>query len=135
MSWGPGAGVPARARGGALAHFCHFCAMSLGGSCEVTTLTAFAHAIRRKGGPGGDYTREVVRVSSAKTQHLTMVLRVRPCSQTTRLSCVAEGGPFFAAAAPAGARAPLKTIERYAFLKVRRAGAPVPGARKSLIFP
>ena len=63
-----------------------------------------------------------------------MVLCVRPCSQTTRLSCVAEGGPFFAAAAPAGARAPLKTIERYVFLKVRRAGAPVPGGRESLIF-
>ena len=109
--------------------------MSRGGAGEVTTLTAFAHAIRRKGGPGGDYTQEVVRVSSAKTKHLTMVLRVRPCSQTTRLSCVAEGGPFFAAAAPAGARAPLITVEKYAFLKVRRAGAPVPGGRKTLGFP
>ena len=65
----------------------------------------------------------------------SLVLRVRPCSQTIRFSCVAEGGPFFAAAAPAGARAPLKTIERYAFLEVRRAGAPVPGGWKSLFFP
>ena len=62
-------------------------------------------------------------------------LHGRPCSRTHRLSCVPEGAPFFAAAATAGARAPLKTIERYAFLKVRRAGAPVPGARKPLIFP
>ena len=60
--------------------------------------------------------------------------RGRTCSKRPTLSCVPEGAPFFAAAAPAGARAPLKTIERYAFLKVRRAGAPVPGARKSLIF-
>ena len=44
------------------------------------------------------------------------------------LPCVPEGACFFAAAATAGARAPLKTIERYAFFKVRRVGAPVPGA-------
>ena len=44
------------------------------------------------------------------------------------LPCVPEGASFFAAAATAGARAPLKTIERYAFFKVRRVGAPVPGA-------
>ena len=61
-------------------------------------------------------------------------VRGRTCSRTHRLPCVPEGAPFFAAAATAGAPAPLKTIERYAFLKVRRAGAPVPGARKSLIF-
>ena len=64
----------------------------------------------------------------------TRDLRGRTCSKRPTLSCVPEGAPFFAAAAPAGARAPLKTIERYAFLKVRRVGAPVPGARKSLIF-
>ena len=61
-------------------------------------------------------------------------LHGRTCSRTHRLSCVPEGAPFFAAAATAGARAPLKTSERYALLKVRRAGAPVPGARKPLIF-
>ena len=44
------------------------------------------------------------------------------------------GGPFFAAAAFAGARAPLKAIEMYTFLKVRSAAAPVPVGRKSLIF-
>ncbi len=60
--------------------------------------------------------------------------RGRPCSRTHRLSCVPEGAPLVAAATTAGAPAPLKTIERYALLKVRRAGAPVPGARKSLIF-
>ena len=32
------------------------------------------------------------------------------------------------------ARTSLKTIERYAFLKVRRVGAPVAGGRKALIF-
>ena len=32
------------------------------------------------------------------------------------------------------ARASLKTIERYAFLQVRRVGAPVAGGRKALIF-
>ena len=120
--------------GGALAHLCHFCAMSLGGLCALTTLTAFAHAIWRKGGPRGDFVWEGVRVSSAGSRHLTVVLCVRPCSITTRLPCVAEGGSFFAAADPAGERAPFETIGRYAFFQVRRACAPVVGSRKSLLF-
>ena len=41
---------------------------------------------------------------------------------------------FFAAAARAGERAPSETIERYAFLRVRRACASVLGSRKSLTF-
>ena len=120
--------------GGALARFHRFCEMSFGGLCEVTTLTAFAHAIWRKGGPRGDFVWEGVRVSSAGSQHLTVVLCVRPCSQTTTLSCFAKGGSFFAAAFSAGERAPSETIERYAFLRVHRARTPVHGARKSLIF-
>ena len=119
---------------GALAHLCHFCAMSLGGSCEVTTLTAFSHAIRRKGGPGGDYTWEVVRLSSARSQHLTVVLRVRPCSQTTTLPRFAEGGSFFAAAATGGERSPSETMERYAFPRVRRACADDVRSRKAMIW-
>ena len=119
---------------GLLARFRRLRAVSLGGLCEVTTLTAFWHAFGRKRGPRGDFVWEVVRLLSAKSEHLTVVSCVRPCSKTHRFSCVPEGGPFFAAAAPAGARAPLKTIERYAFLKVRSASAPVPVARKSLIF-
>ena len=99
-----------------------------------TQNTAFSLTIWRKRGPDGDYTWEVERVWSVKLEHSTVVSCVRTCSKTPRLSCVPEGGPFFAAAAPAGARAPLKTIERYAFLKVRSAAAPVPVARKSLIF-
>ncbi len=63
-----------------------------------------------------------------------VVLCVRPCSITTRLPCVAEGGSFFTAADPAGERAPFETIGRYAFLPVRRACAPVVESRKSLIF-
>ena len=78
--------------------------------------------------------REGVRVSSAGSRHFTVVLCVRPCSQTTRRPCVAEGGSFFAAADPAGERAPFETIGRYAFLPVRRACAPVVESRKSLIF-
>ena len=74
-----------------------------------------------------------MRVSSAGSRHVTVVLCVRPCSITTRLPCVAEGGSFFAAADPAGERAPFETIGRYAFFQVRRAYAPVVGGRKSLI--
>ena len=102
--------------------------------CEVTTLTAFAYAIWRKKGSGGDYTLEGVRVSSAGSQHLTVVLCVRPCSQTTTLSYFAKGGSFFAAAFSAGERAPSETIERYAFLRVHRARTPVHGARKAKFF-
>ena len=75
-----------------------------------------------------------MRLLSAKSEHLTVVSCVRRCSQTTRLPCVAEGGSFFAAAAPAGERGPSETIGRYAFIHVRRACAPVVGSRKSLIF-
>ena len=71
---------------------------------------------------------------SAKSEHLTVVSCVRRCSITTRLPCVAEGGSFFAAADPAGERAPFETIGRYAFFPVRRACAPVVGSRKSLHF-
>ena len=117
-----------------MAHLCHFCAMSLGGLCALAPLTAFAHAIWRKGGPRGDFVWEGVRVSSAGSRHLTVVSCVRRCSQTIRLPCVAEGGSFFAAADPAGERGPFKTIGRYAFFHVRRACAPVVGSRKSLIF-
>ena len=63
-----------------------------------------------------------------------VVLCVRPCSITTRLPCVAEGGSFFTAAATGEERGPFKTIGRYAFLPVRRACAPVVESRKSLIF-
>ena len=56
---------------------------------------------------------------------------VRPCSITTRLPCVAEGGSFFTAAATGGVRGPFKTIGRYAFFHLRRACAPVGGSRKS----
>ena len=69
---------------------------------------------------------------SAKSEHLTVVSCVRRCSITTRLPCVAEGGSFFAAADPAGERAPFETIGRYAFFHVRRACAPVVGSRKYL---
>ena len=41
------------------------------------------------------------------------------------------GGSFFAAADPAGDRAPFETIGRYMFFHVRRACAPVGGSRKS----
>ena len=87
-----------------------------------------------KRGPRCAFVREGVRVSSAGSRHLTVVSCVRPCSITTRLPCVAEGGSFFAAADPAGERGPFKTIGRYAFLPVRRACAPVVESRKSLIF-
>ena len=40
---------------------------------------------------------------------------------------------FFAVAATAGERAPSETTKRYSFLRVRRVGALVLGARKSLI--
>ena len=127
---GPGPG----GRGGGLARSRRFRAMSLGGLCEVITPTTFLLAIWRKGGPRGDFAWEGVRVSSARTQHLIVVLCVRPCSITTSLPCVAEGGSFFAAADTAGERAPFETIGRYAFFQVRRACALVVESRKSLIF-
>ena len=117
-----------------MARFRCFCEMSLGGLCEVTTLAAFWHASGRKGGPRGAFVWEGVRLWSAKSEHLTVVSCVRRCSITTRLPCVAEGGSFFAAADPAGERAPFETIGRYAFFHVRRACAPVVGSRKSLLF-
>ena len=109
-----------------------FRAGSLGGPCEVTTLPTFWHASGRKGGPGGENTWEVVRLSSARSQHLTLCLR--PCSQTTTLPRFAEGGSFFAAAATGGERSPSETIERYAFPRVRRACAYDVGRRKALIW-
>ena len=63
-----------------------------------------------------------------------MVLRVRPCSQTTPLPCVPEGASFFAAAATGGERSSSETIERYAFPKVRRASVSVARGGKCLIF-
>ena len=111
-----------------------FRAGSLGGLCEVTTLPTFWHASGRKGGPGGENTWEVVRLSSARSQHLTVVLRVRPCSQTTTLPRFAEGGSFFAAAATGGERSPSETMERYAFPRVRRASVSVARGGKCLIF-
>ena len=63
-----------------------------------------------------------------------MDLPGRPCSKAPTIPCVPEGGSFFAAAARAGERAPSETIERYAFLRVRRAYASVLGRRKALIF-
>ena len=117
-------GGPGAWGGGLLARLRGFCAMSLGGLCEVITLPTFWHASWRKGGPGGENTREVVRLSSARSQHLTVVLRVRPCSITTRLPCVAEGGSFFFTAAGTGSdRSPSETMQRYAFPRVRRASA------------
>ena len=110
------------------------CAMSLGGLCAVTTLTAFLLASGRKGGSRGDFAWEPVRVRSARTQHLPMKLRGRPCSKTPTLPCFAEGGSFFAAAIRVGERSPSETIERYAFLRVRRACASVLRSRKALIF-
>ena len=117
-----------------MARFRSFCEISFGGPCAVTTLTAFSFAIWRKGGPRGDFAWEPVRVRIARTYHLLMDLRGRPCSKTPTLPCVPEGGSFFAAAARVGERAPSETIERYAFLRVRRACASVLGSRKSLIF-
>ena len=75
-----------------------------------------------------------MRVSSAKSEYIMVVLCVRPCSITTRLPCVAEGGSLFTAADPAGEQAPFETIGRYAFFHVRRACAPVVESRKSLLF-
>ena len=118
---------------GLLARIRRLCAMSFGGLCEVMTLTAFSLTSWRKRGPRCDFVWEGVRVSSAGSQHLTVVLCVRPCSITTRLPCVAEGGPFFAAADPAGERSPSETIGRYTFFQVRRACAPMLRSRKSLI--
>ena len=101
----------------------------------MTTLPTFWHASGRKGCPGGENTREVVRLSSARSQHVTVVLRVRPCSLTTRLPCVAEGGFFFfAAAATGGERSPSETMERYASPRVRRACAYDVGRRKTMIW-
>ena len=111
-----------------------FCVMSLGGPCEVTTLPTFWHAIGRKRGPGGDYTWEPGRLSSVRSSHLTAVLRVRPCSITTRLPCVAEGGSFFTAAATGGDRSPSETMQRYAFPRVRRASASGARGGKVLFF-
>ena len=122
-------------RGGRLGAFWSFLCDVARWLVKSDNSTAFSPTIWRKRGPDGDYTWEVERVWSVKLEHSTVVSCVRTCSKTHRLSCVPEGGPFFAAAAPAGARAPLKTIERYVFLKVRSAAAPVPVARKSLIFP
>ena len=47
----------------------------------------------------------------------------------SRLPCVPEAPLFFAAAFSAGERAPLKSVEGYAFSKVLRACTPVLGAR------
>ena len=63
-----------------------------------------------------------------------MDLRGRPCSIAPTLPCVPEGGSFFAAAIRVGEGAPSETIERYAFLRVRRACASVLRSRTSLIF-
>jgi len=117
-----------------LARFGRLWAASVGGHGGVTTLTAFSLTIWRKGGPRCDYTWGPVRDRIARTYHLLMDLRGRPCSKRHRLPCVPEGGSFFAAAPPAGEWAPSETIERYAFLRMRRACAPVRGARKSWIF-
>ena len=119
---------------GLLARFRRLYETSFGGLCEVTTLTAFSLTIWRKKGPRGDFAWEPVRVRIARTYHLPMKLRGRPCSKTPTLSCFAEGGYFFAAAVTAGERSPSETIERYAFLQVRRAYALVVGSRKSLRF-
>ena len=110
------------------------CAVPLGGVCAVTPLTAFSLAIWRKGGARGDFAWEPVRVRSARTQHLPVKLRGRPCSITTTLPCVPEGGSFFAAAIRVGEGAPSETIERYAFPRVRRACAYDVGSRKALIW-
>ena len=111
-----------------------FCVMSLGGPCEVTTLPTFWHAIGRKRGPGGDYTWEPGRLSSVRSSHLTVVLCVRPCSQTTRLPCVAEGGSFFTAAGTGSDRSPSETMQRYAFPRVRRASASGARCGKGLFY-
>ena len=100
----------------------------------MTTLTTFLHASGRKGGPGGENTWDVVRLSSARSQHLTVVLRVRPCSRTTTLPRFAEGGSFFAAAATGGERSPSETMERYAFPRVRRACADDVRSKKAMIW-
>ncbi len=39
-----------------------FCAMSLGGLCEVIAVTTFLHVRWRKKGVGGEYTWTVVRL-------------------------------------------------------------------------
>ena len=44
------------------------------------------------------------------------------------------GSPACAEAAPAGARAPSESMQRYAFSRVRRARAPVLGHRKTFSF-
>ena len=119
---------------GKMTRFHGLCAASVGALCEVRTLTAFSPTVWRRRGPSRENAWEVVRSRTRNRTTFLRFLRGRPCSKRPRLSCVQEGGSFFAAAATAGERAPLKTIERYAFLKVRRVGAPVPGARKSLIF-
>ena len=61
-------------------------------------------------------------------------MRVRPCSITTRLPCVAEGGSFFTAAGTGGDRSPSETMQRYAFPRVRRASASVARGGKRLVF-
>ena len=75
-----------------------------------------------------------MRVSSAGSRHLTAVLRVRPCSITIRLPCVAEGGSFFTAAGTGGDRSPSETMQRYAFPRVRRASAEAASGGKGLFF-
>ena len=116
-----------------MARFGGLWAVSVGGHGGVTTLTAFSLTVCRKGGPRCDYTWGPVRDRIARTYHLLMDLRGRPCSKRHRLPCVPEGPLFSVAALPAGEWAPSETIERYAFLRMRRAGASVRGARKSLI--
>ena len=69
--WGLGAG------GGPLARSRRFCAMSLDGLCAVATLAAFWHAFGRKRGARGEFVWEVVRLLSAKSEHLTVVSCVR----------------------------------------------------------
>ena len=63
-----------------------------------------------------------------------VVLCVRPCSITTRLPCVAEGGFFFTAAATGGDRSLSETMQRYAFPRVRRASAAAASGGKGLFF-
>ena len=63
-----------------------------------------------------------------------VVLCVRPCSITTRLPCVAEGGSFFTAAGTGCDRSPSETMQRYAFPRVRRASASVASGGKGLFF-
>ena len=74
----------------------------------TTTLPTCALAVWRKRGPRGDSEWEPVRLRGARTQHLTVELRGRPCSITPTLSCVPEGPLFSGAAFSAGERAPFR---------------------------